>query len=207
MSQPSAENNTTKDDPEKLVICDTNVVMMMTLFKPSIMFDHSYSFGKVVIHQLVIDELASWLEGNTLKKRKFGEHLIQDALSKSEARAEPLKGLAPAEMQKSVRYLSVLESKLGMNEKGTDTSDTDKEILSITRKNKAALATQELTMRSLAQKTLPGDKLKSFEDMVIELFKSGKLSKQDIQDGLDNLHRYNENLRTEAKQSVLDLIK
>lgn len=93
-----------------------------------------------------------------------------------------------------------------MNEKGTDTSDTDKKMLSIARKNKSALAIQELTMRSLAQKTLPGDKLKSFEDMVIELFHAGHLSKQEIKDGLEILGKYNENLRSEAKQSVLDLL-
>jgi rRNA-processing protein FCF1 len=207
MSTTNNENNSSEAESDKIVICDTNVVVMMTLFKPTKMFSHRYTFGKVVVHQMVIDELESWLQGNSLKKRKFGEHLITDAISHSESNTEDLHELTQSEMQKSIRYLSALESKLGMSEKGSDTSDTDKQMLSLARKNKSALATQELTMRSLAQKTLPGDKLKSFEDMVIELFRGGHLSKQEIKDGLDILFRYNENLLSEGKQSVLELLK
>lgn len=39
-----------KDEAHKpsIVICDSNVIMMMTIFKPTLMFSIQYSFGKIV---------------------------------------------------------------------------------------------------------------------------------------------------------------
>jgi len=50
--------------PSDIIICDTNVVILMTLFKPTIMFTSVYTFGKIKVHQCVIDQIQNWVDKN-----------------------------------------------------------------------------------------------------------------------------------------------
>ena len=63
MTNQQSLNKTASD----IIICDTNVVILMTLFKPTVMFAALYSFGKIKVHQCVIDQLQNWVDKNNQK--------------------------------------------------------------------------------------------------------------------------------------------
>jgi hypothetical protein len=67
-------------DANHIIICDANLVVMMTLFKPLIMFGGKFSLGKVVVHKSVIDEIESWKKPGHQKLKKFGEQILDDIL-------------------------------------------------------------------------------------------------------------------------------
>lgn len=190
-----------------LVICDSNVVIMMAIFKASVMFDAQYSFGKVEVHSCVIEELESWIKRRGAKLRKFGEPLISIAIEKATKRSGHLKEPTDQEYQKNNSYLTAIETRLAADMKGTDTSRTDKDLVALARKNGACLATQELTLRSLAIRSLTEKRVLSFEEMVVDLFKQGKISAEEVRDGISTLEKMGENLRTEGRKLLNDAIK
>lgn len=203
MSQPSES----KPPAPKLVICDSNVVMLMTTFCQTKMFDSKYSFGELEVHVSVIDELERWITRRGAKFTKFGQGLIEDALRYSRQHTGKLKELSDGERTKSHKTLAAMESRISPESKGADTSTTDKDLLTLAWKNKARLATQERTMRSLALRSLGKDALLSFEEMVVDLHKAGVLSTKEVKDGLDNLARFNESLRTDGKKLIDDQLR
>jgi hypothetical protein len=87
------------------------------------------------------------------------------------------------------------------------TSKTDKDLLSLAWKNKANIATQERTMRSVGLRTLGPDRVLSFEELVVDLIQERKITAQDVADGLDALSRMNEKIdsqRGKLIQAALD---
>lgn len=200
--QPSAESAAIR-----LIICDSNVVMMMTLFRPTVMFTATYSFGAIEVHRSVIEELEKWLERKGAKFKKFGQGIIEDALRYSKEHTGRLKELSEEERRKSHKVLAAMESSVSPENKGADTSATDKDLLTLAWKNKAKLATQERTMRAVALRSLGKDALLSFEEMVADLHKSGALSKKDVFDGVDNLNRFGESLRSDGKAIVETILR
>ena len=192
---------------QHLVICDTNVIILMALFKPSLMFTNNYSFGLVAVDQSVVDEMQNWLDKNNKKTQKFTRPIIENAISLSTHQVGRLMGLTIDEMNRSHKLISSREAALKPEEKGMATSKTDKDLLSLAWKNKAKIATQERTMRSVALRTLGQDRVLSFEELVADLIKERKITAQEVADGLDALNRMNEKLdpqRAKLIQRALD---
>ncbi len=185
-----------------LVICDTNVVMMMVLFKPSIMFSNIYSFGHVEIHQSVIDEMQTWIDRNNRKAQKFTKPIIEQAIKLSQQHTGKLKQLTHEEMNRSHRTISSKEAKLEPHQKGFATSKTDKDLLAFAWKNQASLATQERTMRSIGELTLGKDRVISFEELVVDLIKNKKITKTEVTDGISAIENMNEYLHPERAKLI-----
>lgn len=167
------------------------------------MFGATYSFGDIKVHQTVIDELEVWLARKNRKVKKFTEPVINETIRLAKLHSSGLVGMTPAEREKSYNYLSAKEAKLDSSVMGAATSDTDKELLGSAYKNQAVLATQEKTMRAIAKQTLGPDRVKYFEDLVIDLIKSNQLSLEDVKTGIESLDRMNESLERGRQAEVL----
>lgn len=185
-----------------LLICDTNIVVKMTLFKQSKMFDAEYSFGEVEIHESVLAEIRRWIDHEGKKARKFGAQLLEDAINRASDHTGRLRGLDPAEMRRSFKALSAMEAALEPHEIGSATSRTDKELLTLAWKNRANLATEERTMRSLGKRSLGKDRVFSFANLVVDLLQIGGISRGEVETGLDTLARYDERLPREEENEI-----
>lgn len=191
----------------QLVICDTNVVILMVLFKSTIMFTNTYSFGQIEVHQSVIAEMQAWLDKNNRKAQKFTRPILEQAIALSTDQSGRLRELTSEEMKRSHKMISSKEVSLGPEEKGFATSETDKDLLASAWKNKTKLATQERTMRSIGAKTLGRDRILSFEELVVDLIQERKITAQEVTDGLDAIVRMNEKIdsqRGKLIQAALD---
>ncbi|MGE4234150.1 MAG: hypothetical protein AB7F43_12550 [Bacteriovoracia bacterium] len=195
--------NPTNEKPLQFVICDANVVIMMAIFNGSKMLEEgSYSFGELQIHDLAIEEIKRWRKSQA-KLRKFGKDVINSAITKAEAAGFSLGEMAAAERTRFHSAISNIENGLDTDDKGMATSPEDKEYIALALKHGCYLASQEDTIRSVALKMLPEkSKLLSFEDLIVDLFKSGQLTKQDILDGIGNLNHFRENFRRDQKFKV-----
>ncbi len=191
-----------KDSSPQVIICDTNIVLLMILFKSSIMFSAVYSFGIIKIHHTVISELEKWLVKNNRKVQKFTAVLIEDALKKCIEHQCTLRDPDERECARSHRFLDAKENSLTADKKGAATSKTDKDLLSLAYKHKTALATQERTMRSLAKITLGENRVLLFEDLILDLLKLGVLAKDDVKTGLETLDRMGESLDRKLRTKI-----
>ncbi len=190
----------------KFLICDTNIVILMMLFKPSVMFEYSYPFGSVEVHESVINEIERWVENKNIKFRKFGENILNDALKYSRARTGNLKEMTKPEREKALNVLKVMENKLDASQMSAPTSPTDRYLLALAYKNKANLATQEKTLSSLALKSLGTDRVISFGLMIQTLFEKSILTKEEIQTGMHSLDYYKEHLRKEDREILRKIL-
>ena len=172
MTSQQQQNN---NNPIEIIICDTNVVVLMTLFKPSVMFAAQYSFGKIKVHQCVIEQLQGWLDRNNQKVKKFTAPIIQDALRLAKTVSQNIKEPTDDQFKRSARYIAGKENSLNPEEKGMATDKVDQLLLILAYVNKAYLATQERTMTSVAKKTLPAGRVIRFEDLVLDLISIGQL--------------------------------
>lgn len=200
-----SSNNNNPQNTTKLIICDTNVVAKMFLFKASIMFTADYSFGSIEIDTSVIEELQNWINKNNSKLKKFGLPNVQDMINYCNKQTGRLKEPSTAEMTRSKKTLANIESKLPSTN-GSATSNTDKRLLTMAWKHKAHLVTMDLAVRQTALRSLPsGSKLLSFYDLAEDLFKLKHLSINDITSGLEILAKYNEDLDLDSENKLKSL--
>lgn len=178
----------------------------MTLFDGTTMFNASYTHGNIEVHQSVIDELNGWIFPGSAKVKKFTEYLIRRSIAFCEGCTGNLNELTEPERLRSLAVLNAFEKTLPPGSKGSGTSRTDKELLNLARKNKAKLATQELTLRSLAPRSIPQEHLLSFEDLVADLFIQKVMSTEQILAGIKTLEDFKENLRQEGRKMLYDLL-
>jgi rRNA-processing protein FCF1 len=181
--------------------------MMMTIFKPTLMFSIQYSFGKIVVHQLVIDEIERWQRPGSKKYNKFGPGLLSDALGY--CRACEIKFTEPAELERKKHHsiISAIENKIAEDEKSAPTSTADKDLLMLAKKHKAKLATQEQTLRTLSKRVIGAEMLLSFEDLIIDILEQKLMTKVEVLAGLETLARFNEKLRQEGKPKLMNALK
>lgn len=199
---------TQKSSEEVLLICDLNIFVMAYLFNPSKMLnDNPYTFGKIFIHQTVLDELSLWLTSGA-KKKKFGTALITSMIQKCGEMVVEKPILAEQEEKKFFSRIRRIELALSDGERSTDTSRPDKMYLSLAMKLSANIATQEKTLRSISQKTIGSKRsVVSFTDMLLDRFKDKKIEPEEIRAGLDNLNHYDEGFIRGNKKKILDAIK
>jgi rRNA-processing protein FCF1 len=190
----------------QLVICDTNVIVLMVLFKPLVMFTNTYSFAQIEVDQSVIDEMQNWLDRNNKKVQKFTRPIIEQAINLSMTQSGRLKGLTIEEMERSHKLISAREAALKPEEKGMATSKTDKDLLSLAWKNKVKIATQERTMRSVGARTLGANRILSFEELVVDLIQERKITTQEVNDGLDAIARMNEKIDNHRGKLIKDAL-
>lgn len=192
---------------QKLIVCDTNIVVRLYLFKSQLMITHNYSFGSIEIDVSVIKEIQNWIDKKNSKMVKFGEPVLQSILQLCDQQTGRLREPTEQEMKSSKAYLRSVENSLPATN-GSSTSDTDKRLLTMAWKNKAHIITMDQAVRNTAQRSLPsGSKLLSFHDLVTDLHTSNFLTEEEIQLGLDTLNRYNEDLDEESETQILKLIR
>jgi hypothetical protein len=155
----------TPQNPSLLLICDTNIVVKMYIFKASVLFDAAYSFGHVRIHHSVICELEHWLKSKRRKYQKFGEGMISGFIASAKPKCSGLKSPDPATLPAKHRALQVMERDIPDEEKGQDTSETDRELLIYSDINNATLATDEKTLTALGISVLGENRVASFGDL------------------------------------------
>jgi rRNA-processing protein FCF1 len=192
----------TSNTSVQIIICDTNIVILMTLFKSSLMFTANYSFGAVKVHQCVIDQLQSWLDNNNKKIQKFSAELVQQSLQLAKAASRGIKEPTDDQYKRSARYIAGKENGLSPNEKGMATDKVDQLLLILAYVNKAYLATQERTMTSIGKQTLPAGRVIRFEDLVLDLISQNLLSSEDIESGLTTLDHFKEKLDAEKRKKI-----
>ena len=200
-----------KSAPPKVlnfVICDTNVVILMSTFKPSVMFAFKYSFGAVEIHSSVIEEIENWIKRNGEKLRKFGLQFLEFVLEWCRKHTGQLEDVPEPQLSQGIKYLDTLESHLSPDLKGLATSRVDRHLLVLAFRRGVALATQELTLRSLAKRSLNDPKrIISFEDMLREILIERALTPQEARDCLSTLEKRDEHLLKGERKRILDLIE
>ncbi len=190
----------------KILICDTNVVVLMYLFKKSKMFSAKYSYGEVKIHKDVISEIQAWIKKNNNKCKKFGKTLLEDMLREAKKYSTGIKEPTDAQHSRSIKMLGYIENNLGENEKTMALDKTDKTVLIIAYVNKACLATQDKTVLNTAKKSLPKGMSIRFEELVIDLIKQEVLIKADIEEGLSLLDYHNEILNSSLRSKILNMV-
>ena len=196
----------TPQNPSLLLICDTNIVVKMYIFKASVLFDAAYSFGHVRIHHSVICELEHWLKSKRRKYQKFGEGMISGFIASAKPKCSGLKSPDPATLPAKHRALQVMERDIPDEEKGQDTSETDRELLIYSDINNATLATDEKTLTALGISVLGENRVASFGDLVRDLHMQGLIDLKDIKSGLDNLLAYNERPAQKDRRILNDLL-
>lgn len=196
---PSQNNNV-------LLVCDLNVFVQAYLFNCGVLLEgRDYSFGQLLIHETVYNEILIWPKSN-LKIKKFGLPLIQSMLKKCGELAVPTPIVPDAEKEKLFRRISKAEESLDTTERSQATSKADKMYLAIAIKSKGNIATHEASLRSITKKTIGENHLFSLGRMIEDRNRHGLLKKQDILDGIANLKHYNENLMKEDQQIVQKLL-
>jgi hypothetical protein len=201
MTKPNEES----EKPSLFIVCDANVVIQMTIFDSTRMFDTAkYSFGSIQVNSLTIKELERWLKGGK-KLARFGKDVIGLAIQKSKSAGFKLQELTSEERKRKITTYQLIEDKISADNKSADTSDEDKELLALAEKNACFLATQETTLRSLADLVIKG-RLLSFEDLVVDLFQQGQLTVDHIKSGLGNLDHFQERLRYDQKKKITSLL-
>jgi tellurite resistance protein len=187
---------------EVLLVCDLNVFVQAYLFNCRTLLEGpDYSFGKLLIHQTVLDEIQSWSK-SSLKIRKFTLPIIQSMISKCASLAVSTPNLSDDEKNKYFRRISRTEDTLGASEKSQATSSSDKMYLALAIKSNGNIATHETSLRSITKKSIGEGRLFSVGRMIEDRKKQGLLTKQDIQDGILNLSHYNECLMNEDNRVV-----
>jgi len=186
---------------QSILICDTNVVVKLFIFKSSIMFDASYTHGNIKVHQCVIDELNHWLKVKKQKYKKFGRDMIRGMIKAAAPKVSGLNSPDPATVPGKHRLLQNIESKIPDEERGRDTSVTDRDLLISAQVNNAVLATNEKTLTEVTERVLGTDRVVSFGDLVKDIYEMGVLSQEDVSTGYDNLIRFNE--RPEPKDRMI----
>jgi hypothetical protein len=174
------------------------------------MFNNTYSFGKIEVHQSVIDEMQAWLDRNNRKVLKFTRPIIEQAIAFSIKQSGRLSSLTDAEMARSHRIISTKEASLGPEQKGLATSKTDKDLLAYAWKNKSKIATQERTMRSIGALTIGHDRILSFEELIVDLIEETKITTDDVTNGLEAISRMNEKIDVQSGkliQAALDKLQ
>lgn len=103
---PESEDATeSEEQSESLLICDTNIIVKMYVFKASVMFDATYSFGEVRIHPVVVEELQQWLLPGRAKLKKFGAPMIKDFIKHARRKLGELKAPVPSTLPAKHRTL------------------------------------------------------------------------------------------------------
>jgi len=190
-----------------LLICDTNIVVKMALFDPNLMFNTDYSFGEVAVHEVVLKELRNWISKPTPQLQRFGVEVLKDLVARCEKKSKVIPEVREETLKKSIMALSVMEKYVPSGDKGSDTSRTDKTLLTLAWINKANLATEERTMTSVAKRSLGSNRVFSFGKLIQDLFQMGLLTKTEIKDGLENLSKFDENLLFEDKLLIDSLLR
>lgn len=173
----------------------------MTLFN-SKMFTATYSFGTIKVHQCVIDQLQAWLDKNNKKVQKFTPAIIQNAIKLATSASTGIKEPTDEQFKRSVKIIAAKESGLSQSEKGMATDIVDQKLLILAYVNKAYLATQERTMTSIGNKTLPPGRVIRFEDLVLDLKANNQLSKDELLSGLGSLDHFKEILNSQKRKEI-----
>ena len=196
---PSASNN-------GYIITDAMVVIMMIIFNSQKMFDDAeYSFGEVHIHVCTHNEIKRWLIHGGRKLTRLTEPVVQQAVDMCVEYQFSLEDLTDEEKTKVFARYRRIEAGFNDNQRSSETSNEDKHLLALAKKNNCRLATQETSLRSLAINVIDTD-LISFEDMVKDLFDQGQLTEKDIRDGIDNLSFLGENLRGDQRDKLYKIL-
>ncbi len=194
-----------QSNDKQIIICDTNIVLLMMLFKPSVMFTANYSYGKIKVHQCVVDQLQSWINKKDSKKvARFTKEIIQDTINACEKLSKGIKEPTRPQFDRSIAYISKVEGELDSSQKGSATDRVDKLLLILAYANKAYLATQENTMTNIAKITLRPERVLRFEDLVLDLINLKLLSKVDIETGLHCLDSFEEILNSKKRSLILE---
>jgi hypothetical protein len=202
-NQPTQNNNS----PTQIIICDTNIVVLMTLFKPSVMFSANYTSGKVRVHQCVIDQLQNWIDKKNAKATRLTLPILEKAVSLCKPLSQNIKEPTPEQFKRSARYIANKEIGLPASEKGMATDIVDQKLLILAFVNNATLATQERTMTSIAGKTLPPGRVLRFEDLVLDLLNLSLLTSSDVEVGLESLDHFKEKLDATKRKQIESYIQ
>lgn len=190
-----------------LLICDLNVFVQAYLFSSEILLEgQPYSFGEILIHETVFDEISIWPKSQ-LKLKKFTAPVIDSMIRKCAELMESDPVLSPEEKVKYFRWITKTEDMLGDSEKSKSTSNPDKIYLSLAMKSKGNIATHEASLRSITKKTIGESKLFSVGKMIQDRTNNHLIAdKQVLLDGLANLAEYDEKLMADDKKIVDGLI-
>ncbi|MBP5296283.1 MAG: hypothetical protein J6Y94_03010 [Bacteriovoracaceae bacterium] len=177
--------------------------MMAYIFNSAIMLsDDAYSFGKIYIHQTVYEELSRWrYAGGKLKK--FGLELFEGMLRKCEELAVDEKVMADAEKENIFRRAMWVERGLPPAKLSSSASDPDRTYLAIAIKLKANLASEDLTLVSVAQRMIGPTRVFNFADMVLDRYRANKISLAKIREGKKQMDRYREHFRDSESAKVI----
>ncbi len=176
---------------------------MAYIFNPAIMLsDDAYSFGKIYIHQTVYEELSRWRYAGG-KIKKFGLALFEGMLRKCEELAIDEKVMAEVEKENIFRRAIRVERGLPQTELSSSASDPDRTYLAIALKLKANLATEDLTLISVAQKMMGPMRVFNFADMVLDRYRANQISLAQIKLGKTQMDRYHEHFRDSASTRII----
>lgn len=202
-----ADEHKKASDEALILICDTNVLVKMALFKPSVMFDAHYSYGKVAVPDFIIEEIRRWTKKAKNKKlKKFGREVIENTIARCERLTGSIRAVETAKHRQQDTVIKAMAKSLSADQKGDDPSDEDRRLIILASENHANLASDEKLHHSLGHCLADKRSVYSFGMLVHDLAASGKLTTKEIEDGLGNLDYHKEQLRREDKELLRELL-
>jgi hypothetical protein len=184
---------------KKLVITDSNVIVLMVITGLHKKICDAEHFGKIAVPNIIEEELRAWLPENSKKRQKFG-HVVEniyslavDLCGKDFSQIDHSKVSAKKSQIKMV-FRALQNS--GKSKLGAPPSDADSTILAITILTDSRICTQEKTLRALTSELTEQDPL-GFVDLLEALIVYKSAAKKDVLDALENLDFYGERLSAE----------
>jgi hypothetical protein len=166
----------------------------------------AYTFGKLVIHETVLNEIKKW-QNSSLKIKRFTLPIIISMIAKCTQLVVSTPQLPQPERDKYFRWISRAEEELDDSDKSETTTFADKMYLALAFKCKGNIATHETSLRSITRKTIGNERLFSVGKMIEDRRISGFITDKNILlDGLSNLEQFDEKLMRDDKQLVIKII-
>ena len=154
--------------------------------------------------EMCIRDSTRWIKRpESQKHKKFGKEMLEKARDLALGCMGNIKDLAPDELRKKLHQYSSIEKKYPHQGPGKETSKEDKQILALAQKNQANIATLDKPLTALAPRVVGEGRVYDFTDMVIDLFKKGKLTKEEVKDGLHNLAYYDDKLSSKDTAKII----
>ena len=191
-----------------ILICDTNVLLKMALFKRTLMFEAEYRWGKIAVPKSIVNELRRWLKKPGHRKvKKFGKEIIEDTIKRCSGLYKVIAEVPEEIFEKRDRTIESMAKGLAIEQKGDDPSDEDRELMVLAVENNANLASDEKLHHSLSHCLAVGREVCSFGMLVKDLFDQNKISKEDVQVGWSVLEYHNEGVRRDDRSILFDITK
>lgn len=185
-----------------IVVCDTNVVIQLSIVAPSLLTQKNENL-RLVVHTLVKEEVHQ-LRRDPNKVSRLGP--VLDFVVKSVPTDTSLKGFGnQLQEDQQHRRIIAIEQTLPAGKVSAGSSHRDRRFLILAKRNRSKLLTNEGTLYHLSEALIGVDAALRLSDTLAEALSLGLVTSEQLQTGLDQLAGYGERLRFEYAKKLRGL--